>query len=207
MRWLLVAMIVAGCGVTDSADVWTTVVEVHLTPHCTDPYAYPNSCAETIDLFPYCGDELPFLDDQTRDVTAITVSDPDEITGAFQLQYTGALNVPDSERPHVDAVLTNSESEGVLAAYTDYDEPPLYKLDGEGRASEIDMTKLESVSESTLRFVYRDAVEEHTVKPPRRLTIETEDPPPCCSAGRPVDLGVVFALVLLPLRRRRKLRA
>ena len=204
MRWLLVAILVAGCGVTDTADVWTTVVDVHLTPGCSDP----DTCYETIELYPFCGETFPFIEDDTRELTAVTSHDPDDVTGLVQLRYTGAVSVADSYRAHVDYVLgAGDETYGVQAAYADYDAPPLYRLDGEGRASDVDLTKLSSVEGSTMRFVYGDVVEDHTVKPPRKITVETEDPPPCCSAGRPLDLGVVFALVLFPWRRRRKLRA
>jgi len=204
MRWLLLGMVVAGCGVTDTADVATTVVGVHLTPTCATDGTDPYECYESIELYPFCGETFPFLEADTREVTATSSYDPDEITGLVQLQYTGAVGVDDSYRAHIDEVLTRGESATVWPAYTDYVDPPLYKIDGEGRATEIDLTKLVSVTDSTLRFGYRGAVEDHTVRPPRKINVQTEDPPPCCSAGGPRELGVVLALLLLPRRRRRR---
>lgn len=202
MRWILVAAMVAGCGVTDTADVSLTVVNVHLTPSCTDP----STCYETIELWPFCGDTMPVIEADTDHILVTSGYEPDEVTGIVQLQYTGAVSRPDYDHPHIDYVLAGAP-ESVWAAYTDYVEPQLYDIDGEGHASNIDLTKRTAVDGATLRFEYRGVVEEHTVNPPRTINIETEEGPPCCSAGRPLDLGMIFALVLVPWRKRRKRRA
>jgi hypothetical protein len=204
MRWSLVGLLVTGCGITDTADVATTVVNVHLTPTCATDGTDPYNCYESIELYPFCGDTIPFLEAETREVTAVSSHDPDDITGIVQLQYTGAVSVEDSYRAHIDEILTGNASSSVWPAYTDYVDPPLYKIDGEGRATEIDLTKFVGHTDSTLHFEYRGVLEDHTVNPPRRINVVTEDPPPCCSVGGPKELGIVLVLLLLPRRRRRR---
>src|SRR3954466_8062244 len=88
MRWMLIALLVAGC-TDDRADVPTTIVSVHLEHDCGD-------CYEQIDLWPLCGYDLTLIEPDTRDVNAYTSLAPSEVTSLVQLQYAGTTD-PDAQ--------------------------------------------------------------------------------------------------------------
>jgi hypothetical protein len=83
----------------------------------------------------------------------------------------------------------------------------LYRIDSEGRIVDIDTRHLTKASDNTLQFEYSGLTEIHTIDKPRPLNVQTQDMCVCCSVGCPQDLGIILAVALLPLRRRRKLRA
>ncbi|HSD91096.1 MAG TPA: hypothetical protein VLB44_26420 [Kofleriaceae bacterium] len=193
MRWALVGLLIAGC-TTDTADVPATVVHVNVLAACADCYA---------DLYGMCGYNLPVLDGQPH-VKAATELDLDRVGGLVQIQYGGLITPEGGELPRSDYVLAEGEPADVYALY---DLAVLYRIDGLGGVTDIDTTRLTSASGSTLHFEYMGNAEEHVIDAPRTVNIETVSSGPCCSAGRPHELGIALLLVTLRRRRRSKLRA
>src|SRR3954468_17463806 len=122
MRWIMIAMLGAGC-TEDRADVPATIVTVQLQQDCGD-------CYEQIDLYPFCGDALPRIEPDVDDVEAVTDHAPSEITSLVQLQYAGTT-VPNAQT-QLDYILAAKETVDVLPAFA-AGTPFLYQFDAAGR--------------------------------------------------------------------------
>jgi hypothetical protein len=194
---------VAGCTFGDddkpeSADVPTTVIHVSESGTCD------GTCELLVGL-DWCSGYVPLVLPDTREAVVQTDLAVDDVAGIAQVQYDAIAT--DVEGAHADYVMGAGQRAEIHSLYgPTYDSGWLfYRLDAAGGVTDIDTRHLVQASGNTLVFEYAGVREEHVIGAPQVVSVETQE---CvdCSAGRPVDLGVVVALVLIPWRRRRKLR-
>ena len=201
---VLAVVLVAACAADEppTASVPATVVHVDVSGTC-------DGVCEAVYDQDWCS-YIPLLEPETRDVVVGSYWRPDELAALVQLQYLGTSAISAVDDPgQLDYTLAPGDVVEVHSIFgPSYDQAWLfYRIDSQGHIVDIDTRHLIKASANTLQFDYGGLTEIHTIDKPRPLNVQTQDPCVCCSAGRPLDLGVVFALVLLPLRRRRKLRA
>jgi len=209
MRWLFVLSLAACTSETTVAPA--TIVRVDVSGACDS-----GDCSTYSELTPFCGHDVAYIDSTTQHVDAYASG---ELTGIVQLQYIGAAveGARTTEPPHIDYTLANEDAVEVIALFAvqpDYAALLLYRIDASGNVTDINTDVLESATDRTLRFTYAPSAikngfperplvtEQHTINPPRDITVNVQDPGDCCSVGRPSGLALI-GLVLLFVRRRR----
>lgn len=196
MRYCALVFLIA-C--TDASEVPTTVAHINVTATCEsgDCIEYGNPFTDS------CGPMGSVaVTPTTRDIEVLTSYDAADITGYVQLQYTNA-----SETVFSDQVLTGTENADVYSTYS-YEQ--LYTLTATGDVTNINMSLLAAANDNTLQFKYSiDGLavqEDHVIDAAKPVRLETDDPgltDACCSVGDWRQGGLVVAIVLLGLRRRR----
>lgn len=208
MRWWPVVVLLAGCG-DNYGEAPATLVRV-TTSRC-------DTCWVNSYLFDTCGNYIPPLD-MAGNAIEITSDYPStEITGMVQVHYS-TVEDPDGIGSDLDFVLLDRGTADVPAIFGTFDpsidvssDPPLYRVQPDGEVIDVDPTRLTGAEDTALHFQYSvgggTVTEDHLFDKPRQLTIDATTGGVCCSAGRPSELGLVLAVLLIRPRRRRKLRA
>jgi hypothetical protein len=197
MRWSVLIGVLASC-TSDPVDLPIAVVHVDANA------ASCGSACEPVYLEGMCGYNMPLIEPDTHSVTAYAGNDASTLAGLVQLQYTGSLTVPteDGKPDHLDAIVSEGDRADIYAL-GQYDEDwLLYRITPLGEVTDIDTARLAAAEGSTLHFAYDGITEDHVIDAPRIVSVET-DTTPCCAAGTPGGLALVFAAALVPLRRRR----
>ena len=207
MRWWPVLAVLAACG-DDLGEAPATLVRVTNTP-C-------DGCQSALGLSDLCNNYIPPLDTAGGSIEISTPYSSTEIAGLVEVQYA---TMPEYEYPQLDFVLLDRGTADVQAlfgarfdpVFPDDSDPPLYRMRPDGDVFDVDVTRLTSADDNALHFTYVvDSVtvtEDHVFERPRQVVIDASADIACCSAGRPTELGLVFAVLLIRPRRRRKLRA
>lgn len=192
MRWPVLVLL-AACG-DNLGEAPATVVRVANTP------------CERCELLisDECSNYVPPLDSAASSVEIVTDYASTEIAGVVQVQYA---SLQDTETPQRDFVLLDHGIAEVPALFGASD-APLYRVQPDGSVFDVDATRLTSADDTALHFTYvadsETVTEDHVFDQPRKLTVDTTGPVPCCSAGDPSEPGVVLAVLLIRLRRRRR---
>jgi hypothetical protein len=152
---------------------------------------------------------MSFIGPDTGEVEAYPSYELHELAGIVQLQYAGNVDTGIADDPaRLDFTLREADRGDVYSAFWSNDAAMLlYRIDAYGRVSDISSGVLVAAQDSILEFSYDGITEVHTIEPTRMVGVHQGDSEMCCSIGDPQHLGLVLAIVLLPRRRRRKLRA
>jgi hypothetical protein len=196
MRWMVLAGLLAAC-TTETVEVPVTVVHVDVQTDC--------GSACSIGLGNMCGYDMPLVEPSTTEMIVFTQYQPSELAGLVQIQYPGPLtNDADGTPGHLDNSLAEGDHVDVYALFGLYDTDRIvYRIDPHGSVTDVNATLLTAAEGNTLQFTYGNVTEVHTIDSPRAVDVQTDDAACYCSLAGPHDLGLVLAMALLPLRRRR----